>query len=229
MPETEVIILRKTPWQESSLIVVGLSAEFGRLDFMMRGGKRVGNKDFPAVDLFRTLSVEFRDGDGGLRPLLRADLIRDHDRLTACPDHYFEACRIAAFILRHAPNHLPAPRLYRVLARALGELAGPAQEANGPGWHALVRLVFLSEHGLLVVEEDGTSDESEHGLLVVEEDGTSDEEGHDTQAVRRQRRLLVALLAAAEEAAPIPKLKPAYWQQFGDWLDTLCRYHDVGG
>jgi recombinational DNA repair protein (RecF pathway) len=212
MPETEVIILRKTPWQESSLIVVGLSDGFGRLDFMVRGGKRVGARDFPAVDLFRTLHVEFRDGDGGLRPLLRADLVRDHDRLTDCPDHYFEACRIAAFILRHAPVHLPAPRLYRVLAQALAGLAGPVREANGPGWYALMRLVFLAEHGLLAME-----------------DGPPDEAGHDAPTARRQRRLLVALLAAAEDDVPMPKLSPAYWLQFGDWLDSLCRHHDVGG
>jgi recombinational DNA repair protein (RecF pathway) len=212
MPETEVIILRKTPWRESSLIVVGLSAEFGRLDFMVRGGKRVGARDFPAVDLFRMLNVEFRHGDSGLQPLIRADLVRDHDRLTDRPERYFEACRIAAFILRHAPTHLPAPRLYRVLARALATMTDPACEPRSPGWYSLMRLVFLAEHGLLAIDDDAP-----------------EEEGHDVQAVRRQHRLLVALLLAAEEDVPIPNLGPAYWPQFEDWLDTLCRYHDVGG
>ena len=37
--KTTYIILRKIPFQDSSLIVSGLSPEFGRLDFLLRGAR----------------------------------------------------------------------------------------------------------------------------------------------------------------------------------------------
>ena len=45
--KTTYIILRKIPFQDSSLIVSGLSPEFGRLDFLLRGARGTGAKKFP--------------------------------------------------------------------------------------------------------------------------------------------------------------------------------------
>ena len=61
MPEkTAYIILRKIPFQESGLIVSGLSPEFGRLDFLLKGVRDTGAKKFLYAELFRELSIEFR-------------------------------------------------------------------------------------------------------------------------------------------------------------------------
>lgn len=205
---TEIVVLRKTPWQESSLIVVGLSAALGRVDLMMRGGKRLGAKAFPMVDLFRVLDIEFRDGDAGLRPLLRADLVRDHQGIAGHPERYLEACRLAAFLLRHAQPRLPAPRLYRSVLHALAEMASAPKEAPmaGPGWFDLVRLVFLAEHGLLEGDDDPAAAPGPE---------------------RRRRRLLDDLLAVAESAAPMPAAPPAYWPHFHRWLDAVCQHHGL--
>ena len=45
--KTFYIILRKIPYQESSLIVSGLSPDFGRLDFLLKGARGTGAKKFP--------------------------------------------------------------------------------------------------------------------------------------------------------------------------------------
>ena len=58
--KTTYIILRKIPFQDSSLIVSGLSPEFGRLDFLLRGARGTGAKKFPYAELFRELAIEFR-------------------------------------------------------------------------------------------------------------------------------------------------------------------------
>ena len=45
--ETVCLILRHTPFQESSLIVSGISPDAGRLDFLLKGARGLGKKKFP--------------------------------------------------------------------------------------------------------------------------------------------------------------------------------------
>jgi len=60
MIDANIIVLRKTPFSESSLVIASLSAEHGRLDFLARGAMRVEKKRFPELDLFREVNVHFK-------------------------------------------------------------------------------------------------------------------------------------------------------------------------
>ena len=63
--QTDYIILRKIPFQESSLVVSGISPDYGRLDFLLKGARSAGGKKFPYAGLFRELQVEFQDNRSG--------------------------------------------------------------------------------------------------------------------------------------------------------------------
>jgi len=200
MPVTEMIVLRKTPWRESSLLAVGLSGEAGRLDLILRGGNRLGKKAFPAIDLFRVVEVEYRRPATGLQTLVRAELVREHDRLVLIPERYLTACRLAAFVLRQTQPQLPAPRLYRALHHALAQLAAEPELPPGPDWPARLILVHLAEHGLL--DETGTGGPG-------------------------ARRLLADVLAAAEGLRPAPSAPPDYWDRFQTWVGQLASHHGL--
>jgi recombinational DNA repair protein (RecF pathway) len=58
---TTIIVLKKIPYQESSLIVSSISAEYGKVDFIVKGARRITKKKQPIVDLFRELNIEYRE------------------------------------------------------------------------------------------------------------------------------------------------------------------------
>ncbi|UKI33313.1 MAG: recombination protein O N-terminal domain-containing protein [Lentisphaeria bacterium] len=59
---TQLIVLSKQSYRESSLLLAGLSPDCGRLSLVANGAQKLSAKNFPAVDLFRELEVEFDDG-----------------------------------------------------------------------------------------------------------------------------------------------------------------------
>ena len=43
---TNLIVLRKTPYMETSLIISGLSPDFGKLDLLAKGELKISSKKF---------------------------------------------------------------------------------------------------------------------------------------------------------------------------------------
>jgi len=186
-------------------MVTGLSAEHGRLDFMIRGARRVGKKQFPAVDLFRELQVEYRDRGQGLPSLYQVELLKAHDKITARPGHYLDACEAAAFLLRNTRPGIASPEVFAAFQHVLTELE--QDELMGKIARAdLVRLVYLDEHGLF----------PDH---LAAEDEASQEQ--------LQRRLLKTLLEAVQGRKPLPELTDQYWAELSNWIHALCHYHEL--
>ena len=42
--KTRYMILRKTPFRDTSLVVAGVSADYGRLDFVLKGARAISTK-----------------------------------------------------------------------------------------------------------------------------------------------------------------------------------------
>ena len=59
MISTEMIVLTKQPYRETSLLLNGFSPDFGKTSLVAQGAMKLSNKSFPEADLFRELSVEF--------------------------------------------------------------------------------------------------------------------------------------------------------------------------
>lgn len=200
MLKTDYIILRKTPFQETSLIVNGLSPGFGRLDFLLKGACGTGAKKFPFAGLFRELTIEFREntGNSSLFYMKSHEPKACFDAIANRPENYLKACDYARFLLKHTHSMLELPQTYRSLRVLLGRLAGIV---DGTFSVAAAKLVFLQESGF--VPEAGAGDPG-------------------------QAAALDALLEyALSLECPEPPFNAEYRKQLVRWTDALCVYHDL--
>lgn len=149
------IILRKTPFQESSLIAAGISPDFGRVDFLLKGARSVHKRKFPEAELFREFQVQFREAKNadGLANLVSADLCSIHDAVAEHPEHYIAACSCAAFLLKNTRPMLPVPDSYQAFIVLLCRLAA---EKNSEPWCSLAKFVFLYENGFVPKDDEAT-------------------------------------------------------------------------
>ncbi len=199
MISTPVLVLRKTPYSESSIIAATLSPDHGRLDFVIRGAKKISGKKMPQVDLFRELHVEFRMKNSGLQNLYSSELLNFYDGIASFPDNYLKACEIGTFILRNSHPMIPCPEVYFAMKNAFDALS--KSSADIP-WAELVKLVFLDEHGFL--PED----------LSVAGDS-------------RKAEVMEKLINSIVSGNTLPDFPTNTWRKIADWIDELCRYHEL--
>lgn len=196
MAQSSVIILRRTDYRESDMIVSGVSPDFGRLELIAYGARKIGEKKFPVVDLFTELDVEFEPAENGLSKLRQAELRTSFSALAEQLPIFRLAGKIAAFVLKNSAPDLPMALSYDALRNVLGNLAlcaagKPAvwsPEAAG----VVVKLVFLQENGLL--PEFDRPDVT---------------------------RLFETIVEAGIEGAALPDYSPDYWARLGNYLNTL--------
>ena len=201
--KTFYIILRKIPYQESSLIVSGLSPDFGRLDFLLKGARGTGAKKFPYAELFRELVIEFRPprlhSSGTLCTLTAHEPAEAFDAIAARTENYLAMCDYAAFLLKHTKPMLEAPETFHALETLLFRLT----TAENPEFPlAAAKLMFLHESG-----------------FVPEISGTNN--------LRREQLLESLLEYARDRRLPEPALSADYRQKLMQWIRELCEYHDL--
>ena len=148
MHRTVYLVLRHTPFQESSIVISGITPDLGRLNFIVKGARRTGKKSFPQIGLFRELEVEFRipDDRNSLMTLSRMDLLTEFDHLALHTENYIAACEFARFLLTNVKPMLAAEQSYAALKTMLRAFC--ASDRPEP-WLTLARLSFLNEAGLL--------------------------------------------------------------------------------
>lgn len=203
--ETSFLVLRRTPYAETSLIVAGLGPSHGQMHFLVRGARRTGPKQFPIVDLFRLLTVHYRMGRGELSTWRSADLVMDFGAVARNQNTIRTAGWLARFVLTNTHPSVPAPRLFRALATALRRLAACAAGTGvlpaGVTCDAAVvscGLVFLDEHGLLPAY---------------------------SEAPQRARHVQ-DLLAYAEDDAGTTYPDADTWNALRQWVIALLQYTD---
>lgn len=194
MTETEYIILRKTPYRESSLIVSGISPEHGRLDFIMRGHSSGKSGKFPIAGLFRELRVEFKTRKDDLSGLINAgktELLSNYDSIAENIPGYLSACELSGILLNNTSAMIPIPGTYRALKLFLDSIRqGKAPEP----YESLVALMLLHESGELPVQEG------------------------------RAGEFLNHLLELVSSGSDIPEQIPRnYWEKLSEWRKIICR------
>lgn len=206
--ETEFLVLRKTPYSDTSLIVAGIAPHEGQVHLLVRGGRRLGSRRFPIVDVFRVLNVQYRRSQSRLISLRSAELQEDFLGICQCPEHLLAAGRLARFALDNTHRELASPLFFEAFLQALRRLAG-SYVGEGPDVPAealvdatmvSVLVVFLAEHGLLPTEDD------------------------PRKAVQQKQ-----LLDAALGRVPAPCLTPERWHALRDWCAALARYSGCAG
>lgn len=194
MSETDYIILRKTPFRESSLIVSGITPEYGRLDFIMRGYSSGKNGKFSIAGSFRELHVEFKSKKEDLSGLLTAgkiELVTNHDSIAENIPGYLAACNLSPVILANTAPMIPVPGTYQALKLFLRAVQnGKAPEP----YESFVRLMLLCEAGELPVQEGRAGDFLNH------------------------------LLDRISSGEDIPDGIPlSYWKNLTEWRKVVCR------
>ena len=146
--KTRYMILRKTPFRDTSLVVAGISAEHGRLDFVLKGARAIGKKQFPTADVFREFLLEFRPSRRAesMPTVVSLDLTAAHDGIAQSMDCYLAACSFAAETLRRAQPMLEMPLAWQAFSVMLTRME---QTLSPQIPLMLARLAVLREHGLL--------------------------------------------------------------------------------
>lgn len=205
MIETPVLILRKIPYHENSLITQTISPEHGRIDFIVKGARKVGKKSFPEVDIFREFNTIYPLGKHDLKTPHSLEMLNRYDDISHFMNNFLSACDLAKFLLRHIPHDFPAPRVYASFKTALRFWSESDDLENK--WFHLVRLVYLDEQGLLP-EIEPTPNESAERLY-------------------HRQNILDQTLQYAESGDINVQTIPANWEKMGAWIESLCRYHDL--
>lgn len=146
--KTRYMILRKTPFRDTSLVVAGISADYGRLDFVLKGARAIGKKQFPTADVFREFHLEFRPArrPESMPTAVSLDLAAAHDAIVQSTDCYLAACSFAAETLRRAQPMLEMDLAWQAFSVMLTRM----ERTHEPERHLmLARLAVLREHGFL--------------------------------------------------------------------------------
>jgi len=202
MIATQMIVLSKQPYKETSLLLSGLSPDYGRLNLVANGAQRLSEKKFPAADLFRELDVEFNEeGSSDLFTARQLELTASFDALADNPKHFQLAGRIGGFLLKNSAPAVPLPLTYDALRCILEQLSLPDDAPDR--WTmeqcaVVIRITYLYENGLLP-------------------EASSAKEGD----------FLENLVAAGVECSPLPECNPEYWKTLNRWLSGLCDFHHL--
>ena len=162
--ESKFLVLRKTPYQGSSLIVAGLSPELGQMGFFIRQPSQKGQRGFSYFDLFRLLRVNYRKGKGELYYCQEAECLADYSALASLYENFQAACWLAQFALANVLPGLAQPRFFQSLLVALHRLSeqrqSPAAVLTG------VCLTWLEEAGCLDSTALSSSEMAQCQLLL---------------------------------------------------------------
>lgn len=206
---TNVIILRKMAYKESSLILGTLSAEFGKIDLIAKGARKLSKKQFPAFDLFREVQVSFSNtGRENLHNTANAELIQSNDALANIPENFETASRIADFILKNSAPDLPSPLVYDAMRNILRNWALQGDKQEFP-WTKLqcsviIKTSYLYENGLLPDIGEPKTKQAYHHQQIIEN-----------------------IIESGNEGAPLPDLNENWWLQLNKWLNQLIKHHQL--
>ncbi len=201
MIETEFIVLSRIPYKENSVLLGGLSPDYGKVNLIAGLPKKEAAGDKP--DLYRVMNTEFEEGGKGdlFRPVV-LETVAAFDALADYPLHFRMAGKIGAFLLKNAAPALPMPFTYDTLKNVLARLCLPME--CGGAWSleqcaAVMRLSYLYENGLLPEISDAA-----------------------------QLEMIENLVSAGVENTAMPAAGAEYFRVLNRWLVQLCDYHQLG-
>lgn len=126
----EALLLRRTAYGESSLVVHVLTPGHGRVHMLAKGAYRPTSRFFCVLDLFDTLELEWKTKPGRELDLLsRGDRSRRRRQLTTSSARYRSALAMLELAeLAAQPGQADRP-LYSALVRGLDRLEAAGEEA----------------------------------------------------------------------------------------------------
>ncbi|MDF1838843.1 MAG: DNA repair protein RecO [Planctomycetota bacterium] len=138
---TRALLLRRTPFGESSLVVRLLTPDQGRVDLVAKGAYRTTSRFFAVLDWFHTLQVEFRSKAQGLAPLQNAEWLQRRRHMTGRRDRYVAGLTVLELCDVAAQPGTAEPQLFELATECLDHL-------NSGDLPADLELVIFEAHFL---------------------------------------------------------------------------------
>ena len=196
---TQLIVLEKSAYRESALIVRGVTPDYGRASFVCHRAQKLSDRNFPEIDLFRELEIEFRDdAKGELFTADRIEMTAQFDALSERSKNFVFVGRIGSFLLKNLAENLPQPYTYDAFRSVLSQLAMPEPEWTLEECAVVFKTTYLYENGLLPESSDV-----------------------------RVNEFIENLVASGVENSPLPRCNPDYWHKLNLWLNRIIDYHKL--
>lgn len=123
MEHTAAILLRKTLWSETSLIVTWLTESLGTVKTAVRGARQPRSTFAGKLDLFFRAEISFVENTkGDLHVLREVHVEQAFDATAAGTGGVYLAGYFAELAGMAAPAMHPAPEIFDLLLRGLGHL-----------------------------------------------------------------------------------------------------------
>jgi DNA repair protein RecO (recombination protein O) len=120
MEQTSAILLRKTPWSETSLIIAWLTERFGTVRTVARGARRAKSPFAGRLDLFYAADISFSiNSKGDLHTLREVSLKTVFDVSGAGSAGFYLASYFGELAGIAAPSMHPAPGIFDLLQRGI--------------------------------------------------------------------------------------------------------------
>jgi len=127
MQQCQAILVRKSRWSESSLLITWMTDAFGTLKTSARGALRPGSPFSGKVDLFHSAEITFTlSRTSSLHSLREISLTKAFDAPRATYETLALASYFSELCAAVAPPMQPAHDLHGLLTRALAHLAAAA-------------------------------------------------------------------------------------------------------
>jgi DNA repair protein RecO (recombination protein O) len=117
-PPVAAIVLRRSDFRESSRIVTCLTREHGRITALAKGAHRADSVFLGRLDFLNEVRATFGRDRGGLRLLVRADLVRERRTLRE-PSRFLAASHLAQLSDFCMPDGRPEPDVFDLLIGGL--------------------------------------------------------------------------------------------------------------
>ncbi|HEY5770952.1 MAG TPA: recombination protein O N-terminal domain-containing protein [Terrimicrobium sp.] len=120
MEQTPAILLRKTPWSETSLIIAWLTERFGSVRTVARGALRAKSPFAGRLDLFYAADISFSiSSKGDLHTLREVSLKSVFDVAGAGSAGFYLASYFGELAGIAAPSMHPAPGVFDLMQRGI--------------------------------------------------------------------------------------------------------------
>jgi DNA repair protein RecO (recombination protein O) len=123
---TRALLLRRTDYGESDLVVALFTERLGRVSALARGARKSQRRFGGALEPMHTLAVRLDEKSGAeLLVLAEASIDRVRTRLTSRLEHMDAAGRALGWVRRASPPRTIEPEVWRVLSELLDRLDDP--------------------------------------------------------------------------------------------------------
>lgn len=120
MEQTPAILVRKTPWSETSLIVAWLTERFGTVRTVARGARRPKSPFAGKLDLFYGADISISiSGNSDLHTLREVSLKTVFNVSGAGSAGFYLAAYFGELAVIAAPSMHPAPEIFDLLQRGI--------------------------------------------------------------------------------------------------------------